>query len=97
MNVGVCRIDLRLPENQSLKGKRQIVRPIIERIRNKFNVSAAEVGDQDLWQAASIGIVTVSNDQRFTNEVLCKVVDFVGNSHFDAAIIDYSIEIIPIC
>ena len=97
MNVGVCRIDLRLPENQSLKGKRQIVRPIIERIRNKFNVSAAEVGDQDLWQAASIGIVTVSNDQRFTNEVLCKVVDFVGNSHFDADIIDYSIEIIPIC
>jgi len=96
MNVGVCRIDLRLPENQSLKGKRQIVKPIIERVRNKFSVSVAEVGEQDVWQMASIGVAIVSNDQRYTNEVLCKVVDFVGNSQFNADIIDYAIEIIPI-
>ncbi len=97
MNVGVCRIDLRIPENQTLKGKRQVVKSIIARIRNKFNVAVAEVGNLDLWQVATIGVSVVSNDQRYSNEVLCKVVNFVGNSHFDADIIDYNIEIIPIC
>jgi len=97
MNVGVCRIDLRIPENQTLKGKRQVVKSIIARIRNKFNVAVAEVGNLDLWQVATIGVSVVSNDQRYSHEVLCKVVDFVGNSHFDADIIDYNIEIIPIC
>ena len=96
MNVGVCRIDLRIPENHSLKGKRQVVKSIIARLQNKFGVSAAEVGNLDLWQIATIGVAVVSNDQRHSNEVLSKVVDFVGNSHFDADIIDYNIEIIPI-
>ena len=96
MNVGVCKVTLRLPENHSLKGKRQVVKSIIARTRNKFNVSIAEVGNQNLWQLATIGVCFVSNDPRYTNEVLCKVVDFVGNSHFDADIIDYNIEIIPI-
>ena len=96
MNIGVCRIKLRLPENSSLKGKRQVVKSIIARIQNKFNLSAAEVGNLDLWQVATIGVAVVSNDQRYSDEVLNKVVDFVGNSHVDADIIDYNIEIIPI-
>ncbi len=97
MNVGICKIDLRLPENLTLKGKRQVVKSITTRLRNKFNVSVAEVGNHDLWQLATIGVCFVSNDPRYTNEVLCKAVDFVNNSHFDADIIDYNIEIIPIC
>ena len=96
MNVGVCRISLRLPENASLKGKRQILKSITSRIRNRFNVSVAEIDDHDVWQLATIGICCVSNDKRFTNQVLSKVVDFVSNSRFEVEILDYSIEMLTV-
>jgi hypothetical protein len=96
MNVGVCRIDLRLPENLSLKGKRQVLKSITMRVRNKFNVSVAEVDNHDCWQLATIGICCVSNDNRYTNEVLSKVVDFVIGCRFEVEILDYEIEILPI-
>ena len=96
MNVGVCRISLRLPENLSLKGKRQVVKSIIARVRNKFNVSIAEVDDHDLWQLATLGVCCVSNNKRYTNEVLSKVVDFIANSRFEIEMLDYEIEILPV-
>ncbi len=96
MNVGVCKIVLRLPENLSLKGKRQVLKSIVARVRNKFNVSVAEVDNHDRWQMATVGVCLVSNDSRYTNEVLSKVADFVINSHFDVEILDYEIEILPI-
>jgi uncharacterized protein YlxP (DUF503 family) len=96
MNVGTCRVKLRFPENLSLKGKRQILKSIITRLRNKFNVSVAEVGDNDLWQLATLGICCVSNNKRFTNEVLSKAVDFIVNGRFELEIIDYEIEILPV-
>ena len=96
MNVGVCKIALRLPENLSLKGKRQVLKSIVARVRNKFNVSVAEVDNHDRWQMATVGVCLVSNDSRYTNEVLSKVADFIINSHFDVEILDYEIEILPI-
>ena len=96
MNIGICKISLRVPENSSLKGKRQIVKPITARIRNKFNVSVAEVDDHELWQLATIGICCVSNDRRHTNEVLSKVVDFVANGRFEVEMLDYEIEILTV-
>ena len=96
MNIGVLKIHLRIPENMDLKGKRQVLKSIIAQLSNKFNVSAAEVGDNDLWQLATIAVVAVSNDQRFTNEVLSKAVNFVENSKFDIEFLDYEIEIIPL-
>ena len=96
MNVGICKINLRLPENLSLKGKRQVLKSITTRVRNKFNVSVAEVDNHDLWQLATIGICCVSNNSRYTNEVLSKVVDFIVNSRFEVEILDYEIEILPV-
>ena len=96
MNVGVCRVSLRLPENLSLKGKRRVIKSIITRVRSKFNVSVAEVDDQELWQVATLGICCVSNDNRYTNEVLSKIVDFIVVSRFDVEILDYEIEIVPV-
>ena len=96
MNVGVCKISLRLPENSSLKGKRQVLKSIIARVQNKFNVSVAEVDNHDRWQLATIGVCCVSNDNRYTNEVLSRVVDFVINSRFEVEILDYEIEILPV-
>ena len=96
MNVGVCRIRLRLPENLSFKGKRQVLKSITTRVSNKFNVSIAEVDDQDLWQLATLGICCVSNNKRHNNEILSKVVDFIVNSRFEIEILDYEIELLPI-
>ena len=96
MNVGVCKIRLRLPENLSLKGKRQVLKSIINRVKNKFNVSVAEVDDNDLWQLATLGICYVSNDKRHTNEVLSKVVDSIVNGRFEVEILDYEIEIVSV-
>ncbi len=94
MNAGVCRMELRLPENLSLKGKRQVLKSITTRTRNRFNVAIAEVDDQDLWQLATIGICCVSNNNRHNNEVLSKVVDFIVNGRFDVEILDYEIELL---
>ena len=96
MNVGVCKISLRLPGNSSLKGKRQVLKSITSRLRNKFNVAVAEIADQDSWQLAAIGVSCISNDRRYTNQALSKVVDFVVNNHFDVEILDYEIEILTI-
>jgi hypothetical protein len=96
MNVGVCRVKLRFPENLTLKGKRQVLKSITARIRSKFNVSVAEVDDHDLWQLATVGICCVSNNKRHTNEVLSKAVDLIVNGRFEVEILDYEIEILPV-
>ena len=95
MNIGICRIKLRLPENLSLKGKRRVLKSITARVKNRYNVSIAEVDDHDLWQLATLGICCVSNNSRQTNEVLSKVVDFVTQGRFEIEILDYEIEILP--
>ena len=96
MHVGICRLDLRLPENMSLKDKRRVLRSVSARVTGKFNVAIAEVDNGDRWQLATLGICCISNDHRHTNEVLSKVVDFIINSHPDAEILNYNIEIIPL-
>ncbi len=96
MNVGVCRVKLRLPGNLSLKGKRQVLKSVTTRVGSKFNVSVAEIDDHDLWQLATIGICCVSNNKRHTNEVLSKVVDFIVGGRFEIEVVDYEIEILPV-
>ena len=96
MHIGVCKIELRLPENISLKGKRRVVKSITTRVKGKFNVSVAEVDDQNLWQLATLGICCVSNNKRFVNEVLSKVVDFINNGRFEVERLNYEIEILPV-
>ena len=95
MIVGVCKIKLRIPENMSLKGKRSVVKSIIAQLKNKFNVSVAEVDDQQLWQIATLGVCSVSNNSRYAKEVLSKVMNFVTNGRFEVEILDCEIEIIP--
>lgn len=94
MHVGACKVRLRLPENHSLKGKRQVVKSIIHRVQNEYNVSIAEVDDQDLWQVVVLGIVCVSQSGRHCNEMLSKVVDFIERCRFDVEILDYELEIL---
>ena len=84
-----------MPENLSLKGKRRVLKPIIARVKNRFNVSIAEIDDQELWQLATLGICCISNNSRYTNEVLSKIVDFVVNGRFEVEILNYEIELLP--
>ncbi|HZR07338.1 MAG TPA: DUF503 domain-containing protein [Myxococcales bacterium] len=79
MVVGVLRLTLYIHGASSLKDKRQVVRKVTDRLRSRFNVGVAEVGDNDIWQRALIGIVAVSNDHSFVNEVLDKCVRDAGN------------------
>ncbi len=92
MSIGALRVRLRFPENESLKGKRRMLKSITAQVRNKFNVSIAEVEDQDLWQLATLGIVCVSSNRRYTNEILSKVMELITRIRGDAEILDYEIE-----
>ena len=77
MIVGVCTVELYLPNGHSLKEKRQVLSSLKERLRNKFNVSVAEVGDQDLWQKAILGIACVANEGTHVNQVLDQVLNVI--------------------
>ncbi len=77
MHVGICRMVLHLPENHSLKGKRQVARSLTSRIRNKFNVSVAEVDHQDLWQRCELAMVVVGSAQTSVEQSLHTIVDEV--------------------
>ena len=73
-------MDLILRDNHSLKEKRRVVKSIIGRVKSKFNVSIAEVGNQDLWQSAQIGFCIAGNEKRFVNSSLDKVIYFIEES-----------------
>jgi len=77
MVIGVCKLDLRIPENHSLKGKRHVLRKLMDRVRARFNVAISEVGDNDLWQRAQMGFCAVGNDRRHINSSLDKVIYFI--------------------
>jgi uncharacterized protein YlxP (DUF503 family) len=79
MVVGVMRLTLFLPENHSLKGKRQVLRAIKSRVQNKFNVSIAESDNNDMWQRAELGIAQVGNDRAFVDKALREVVNFIDS------------------
>lgn len=86
-------MDLILHENHSLKGKRRVVKSIMGRVKSKFNVSIAEVGDQDLWQSAQIGFCMAGNEKRFINSSLDKIIHFIEATN-SAEIKDVEMEII---
>ncbi|MFA5072389.1 MAG: DUF503 domain-containing protein [Nitrospirota bacterium] len=92
MFIGVCTIELHLPDSNSLKAKRHVLKSLKDRIRNKFNVSVAEVGDNDLWQKVSLAVAAVSNDKSHLNQTLDHVMNMV-HSIPEIHLLDYQIEI----
>jgi len=91
MIVGVCTIELRLHGAHSLKSKRQVLKSITSRVKNKFNVAIAEVDDQDVWQRGVLGVAVVSTALDHANSILNKVVNFVESLYL-AEVLDYQIE-----
>lgn len=89
MIVGLLEINIHLNGVGSLKQKRSIVKSLIERLKNRFNVSAAETDSNDSKLQAVIGIATVANESRFVNQRLDKIIEFVRNDpRFSTGVID---------
>ena len=93
MVIGTCRITMHLPACHSLKEKRQIVKSLIARIRNQFNVSIAEVDENDRWQIAQLGVACVSNESRHAHEILAHVRQYIEETRPDLAITDIDIDV----
>ncbi|MFQ5443739.1 MAG: DUF503 domain-containing protein, partial [Nitrospinales bacterium] len=95
MKVGCCSIKFFIHGSRSLKEKRRVTKAIKDRVRNKFNVSVAEVGDHDVWQSLHVGITAVSSDSQYLDGLLNRVVDFIDNLHL-AEMTDCQIEMISV-
>jgi uncharacterized protein YlxP (DUF503 family) len=93
MVVGIVTIVLRIHGNDSLKGKRKVVKGIVGRLQNTFNASVAEVGANDTLQRAEIGLAFVGNDRRVINSKVDKALNLVEDMQL-AEIIDSDMEII---
>ena len=92
MVVGTLRIELYLHDNRSLKGKRKIVRSMVDKVKHRFNVAIAEIGSNDKWQKIELGVSTVGNDRRHIDSSLSTVLSFMDSLYL-AEIVDSKIEI----
>lgn len=95
MTVGIARVTFMLHGNQSLKEKRSVVKSLVEKSRHRFNVSVAEVADQDFHQKATLGVAVIGNDARVLNSVLDRIVDFMESLNL-AELISHEMELIPL-
>jgi uncharacterized protein YlxP (DUF503 family) len=95
MVVGTMKIELHLHDNRSLKGKRKIVKSMVNKVKHRFNVSIAEVGSNEKWQKIELGVSSIGNDRRHIDSSLNTVLDFL-DSLFLAEIVDSRIEIFNI-
>jgi uncharacterized protein YlxP (DUF503 family) len=95
MVVGVCRIVLGLPGNDSLKGKRRVLRRIVDRTKNQFNAAIAEVGALDVHRRAELGVAVVSNDGSHANSMLDTITGFIA-SLTEAFVLERSLELVHV-
>lgn len=93
MIIGILKLELFLPVPNSLKAKRAILKKVINRLRNTFNISVSELDYQDLWQRSVIGVSIIGSEKRYLNGVMDKVVDFVETVD-DVQLLNYSLEFI---
>ena len=94
MALGVLTLYLHLPGCSSLKEKRSRLKPIIARLHREFNISVAEIDEQDIWQNAVIGCALISNDTAQTQRSLQKVIQWIENNWLDVEVVNETIEII---
>jgi hypothetical protein len=91
--VALGLVELHLPDVESLKGKRHVLKGLKEKVRARFEVSVAEVDHQDLWQRATLALAYVSADARHANAVIAKAMDFIEDN-VAGQVLDTSVEIL---
>lgn len=92
MTIGVLQLDLFIPQVNSLKSKRRILKSLKDKIRHKFNVSIAEIDHLDKWQRQSLAVACVNSDKRLVNSLLSKVVNLTQAQH-SIELINYVIDV----
>jgi len=93
MVVGAAQVELHVHASRSLKEKRSVVRSVVRRVRNEFNVAVAEVGGQDTWQWAVLGLSAVGHDGVSVRAILERVVEFIEGLHL-AEVRDHSVVVL---
>jgi uncharacterized protein YlxP (DUF503 family) len=94
MIIGTCSIELHLEGNDSLKGKRAALKPLLARLHKEFNVSAAEIDHHDSWQTATIALACVANDRVHLEQVLNNAVQWIEHNRPDLQVVDWEIEML---
>ncbi len=94
MFIGVATLQLDLPPGDSLKARRRILKSLITRLRNQFNIAVAEIGELETRDRATIAIVTVANDATYVQSLLQQAVNFVAELRLDCELADVHIEVI---
>ena len=77
MIIGIIQFQLRMADSHSLKDKRMVLKSIKDRLRQRFNIAVAEIGDQDLWQSSLLGAAAIGNDKRYVNGLLTQVENWI--------------------
>jgi len=95
MVVGSLKIEFRLTDNRSLKGKRKVVRSMVDKVKSRFNVSIAEVGSNDKWQRIELGVSAVGNDRRHIDSSLNHILSFLESLYL-AEIVHTEMEILNV-
>jgi uncharacterized protein YlxP (DUF503 family) len=93
MVVGTLKIEFRIQDNHSLKGKRKVVRSMVDRVKHKFNAAVAEVGANDNWQRIELGISTIGNDRRYVDSALNNILAFLESLYL-AEVVNTEMEIL---
>jgi uncharacterized protein len=91
--VALGTVDLHLPDVASLKEKRQALKGLLVKVRQRFEVAVAEVDHQDSWQRATVAVACVSRDARHANAVISKAVDFIED-HVEGRVLEVSVEVL---
>jgi uncharacterized protein YlxP (DUF503 family) len=94
MVIGICTLELYLPGMNSLKDKRSVIKSVTARLNREFNISAAEVGLNDVWQSSTVGVAVVTTAEAHAEQMLENVVSWLERNRPDVEIVDYRIETI---
>jgi uncharacterized protein len=92
MLVAVAQFDMLIPGSSSLKDKRFVLNSLKARIRNKFNVSVAEVDENEKWQRTILGIALVSNERRFIDQVMGEILRLIEQDG-QVEVVQHQIEV----
>lgn len=96
MYVGTCRLTLHLPASHSLKDKRQVVKSVLARVRDRYGVAAAEVDHMDTWQLATLGLASVSNDAGHAQEIVEHASRFIEESRPDVEVTAIEVDVLTV-
>ena len=93
MTIGYMEVEVRIPACQSLKQKRSVVKKTVHRLRDRHNISLAEIDGANLWQKTIFGIVSIYSDRQLVEKTFYQVIDELQAKH-DIEVIDYSMQML---